>query len=50
MKVWSSMRSKNKVVPCLAEKWDVSADGLTYTFHLRPEKSSFQNGMPDDRR
>src|ERR1700744_496296 len=25
-----------KVVPALAEKWDVSPDGLTYTFHLRP--------------
>ncbi|MFT3866694.1 MAG: ABC transporter substrate-binding protein [Solirubrobacterales bacterium] len=25
-----------KVVPALAEKWDVSSDGLTYTFHLRP--------------
>ena len=34
----------NKVVPCLAEKWDISPDGLTYTFHLR--KASFQNGMP----
>ena len=34
----------NKVVPCLAEKWDISPDSLTYTFHLRPAK--FQNGMP----
>lgn len=25
-----------KVVPALADKWDASADGLTYTFHLRP--------------
>src|SRR5512132_1440115 len=24
-----------KVEPSLAERWDVSADGLTYTFHLR---------------
>ncbi len=34
----------NKVVPCLAERWDISPDGLVYTFHLRPAK--FQNGMP----
>jgi dipeptide transport system substrate-binding protein len=25
-----------KVLPALAQKWDVSPDGLTYTFHLRP--------------
>ncbi|WP_322010472.1 ABC transporter substrate-binding protein [Paraburkholderia sp. J12] len=25
-----------KVVPALADKWEVSPDGLTYTFHLRP--------------
>lgn len=24
------------VVPAVAESWDVSEDGLTYTFHLRP--------------
>jgi len=35
----------NKVVPCLATKWDVSKDGLTYTFHLRPNVK-FQDGSP----
>jgi dipeptide transport system substrate-binding protein len=25
-----------KVAPALADKWEVSSDGLTYTFHLRP--------------
>jgi len=34
----------NKVVPCLAERWDISPNGLTYTFHLR--KANFQNGQP----
>jgi oligopeptide transport system substrate-binding protein len=24
-----------KVIPCIAKNWDVSADGLLYTFHLR---------------
>src|ERR1700743_2314926 len=28
-------RGGTKVEPGLAEKWDVSADGKTYTFHLR---------------
>lgn len=26
-----------KLEPCLAETWDVSPDGLTYTFHLRKD-------------
>lgn len=26
-----------KVAPSLAQKWDVSSDGLTYTFHLCPD-------------
>jgi len=34
----------NKIVPCLAERWDISKDGLTYTFHLR--RAQFQNGSP----
>lgn len=29
-----------KTVPGIAEKWDVSKDGLTYTFHLRDSKWS----------
>ena len=34
-----------KVEPALAERWDVSADGTTYTFHLRPGVT-FQDGAP----
>lgn len=29
-----------KVTPGMAEKWEVSADGLTYTFHIRDAKWS----------
>ena len=34
---------KSELVPGLAEKWDVSADGLTYTFYLR-KTAKFHNG------
>ncbi|HEY7414277.1 MAG TPA: peptide ABC transporter substrate-binding protein, partial [Ktedonobacteraceae bacterium] len=34
-----------KVVPDLAQNWEVSSDGLTYTFHLRPNLK-FSNGDP----
>jgi peptide/nickel transport system substrate-binding protein len=30
--------------PCLAKSWDISPDGLTYTFHLRP--AVFHDGSP----
>jgi oligopeptide transport system substrate-binding protein len=34
----------NKIEPALAESWDVSDDGLTYTFHLRDSK--WADGQP----
>src|SRR5438876_6598595 len=30
--------AKSQVVPCLAERWEISPDGRTYTFHLRSAK------------
>lgn len=33
--VWLKKDSVTEVVPWLAEKWDISPDGKTYTFHIR---------------
>lgn len=34
-----------KVVPGVASKWDIAADGRTYTFHLRDD-ATFSDGTP----
>ncbi len=34
-----------ELVPDIAERWDVSPDGLRYTFYLRPE-AKFHDGKP----
>ena len=36
---------KDKAIPGQAEKWEVSADGLTYTFHLKKDLK-WSNGEP----
>lgn len=35
----------NKLAPDIAKSWDISKDGLTYTFHLRDDVK-FQDGNP----
>jgi peptide/nickel transport system substrate-binding protein len=39
--------AEGRVRPALAASWSVSADGLTYTFHLQPHVT-FQDGTPFD--
>jgi peptide/nickel transport system substrate-binding protein len=38
---------KGNIIPWLAEKWDVSSDGKSYTFHLR-QGVKYQDGTPLD--
>ncbi|MEA4925428.1 MAG: ABC transporter substrate-binding protein [Syntrophomonadaceae bacterium] len=40
-------QDSTKVEPCLAKSWEVSPDGLTYTFHLQ-EGVKFQDGTDFD--
>ncbi|EPX84680.1 ABC-type oligopeptide transport system, periplasmic component [Rubellimicrobium thermophilum DSM 16684] len=37
--------AEGNVIPGVATEWEVSEDGLTYTFHLRPE-ARWSNGEP----
>lgn len=39
------VNAKNEVLPALAESWEISEDGLTYTFHIR-KGVKFHNGDP----
>lgn len=41
----SGMDKEGNPVPQLAESWDISDDGLTYTFHLR-ENAQWHDGEP----
>lgn len=39
------VNQENDIIPGLAEKWDISPDGKTYTFYLR-DKLKFSDGTP----
>jgi peptide/nickel transport system substrate-binding protein len=41
----TTLDASGKILPLLAESWDVSDDTLTYTFHLKPG-ATFQDGSP----
>lgn len=41
----TTLDAANKPLPAAAERWEVSADGLTYRFYLRPD-ARWSNGQP----
>ena len=41
----TTRNAKGDVIPGMAESWEISPDGLTYTFHLRPG-IKWSNGEP----
>jgi len=41
----TSLDAKNSPIPAMAEKWEISPDGLKYKFHLRPD-IKWSNGDP----
>lgn len=41
----TTKNEKNEIVPGVAEKWDISEDGLTWTFHLRDD-AVWTDGKP----
>ena len=40
-----ALNSDLELVPDIAERWEISDDGLVYTFHLRPD-AKFHDGKP----
>ena len=43
--VWYNGTNSSQIVPWLAERWEVSNDGMSYTFYLR-KGIKFQDGTP----
>lgn len=41
----TTVDAKGEVIPGVAESWDISDDGLTWTFHLRPD-ALWSDGSP----